>query len=175
MRSIIQRGRRSSEQVEGNAPRRRHMPGRRLRKALTTATAVASAAALSTVLFASPASAGLVDGDITNRLSSAFTVKIADFGTGGQPGCSTWNAGWNSCTHYWLPSGKADGQIGLGTNFDTDGFMVENSRYLVVAPNTSIWVAAGRWTKISDFSNVNCDESSSGGATCTVDMPLPSS
>jgi hypothetical protein len=133
-----------------------------------------AAIALGVVLAPSPASAGWADGDITNNLPSSYTVKIADLGNGQMPGCSTWNAGWFTCTHWWLPSGKADGQIGLGSNFDTDAFMVENRSYLLIAPNVNVWRGAGVWTKISDFSNVSCDESN-GSAVCIVDQPIPSS
>ena len=84
------------------------------------------------VLTATPAYAG-VRGDIRNDLPASYTVKIATFG-GGSSSCRTWNAGTQRCTHWWLPSGKADeGTDGIRPGMDTDGFMVEQP-VLVVLP-----------------------------------------
>lgn len=114
-----------------------------------------------------------MDGDITNRLPSAYTVMIAEWGTKQLPGCSTWNEGWYSCSNppYWLPSGKSDGEI-RSPGFDTDGFMVENRSYRVRFTNRTVSLAAGTWTAIDDFSNVNCFEAQDGPeriAYCDVD------
>ncbi|KAB1118388.1 hypothetical protein O7630_22065 [Micromonospora sp. WMMD718] len=114
---------------------------------------------------------GVFDGDITNNLSSTYTVKIADLG-GGSTSCGTWlstGAGPSyACTTWWLPSGKADDQI-RGSNFDTDAFMIESPYRVKIgtqAPKTYD-VPAFRWVKIPDGSNANCSLSS-GKPYCTV-------
>lgn len=128
--------------------------------------AFVSAALLGVAAFAvntTPAHAGAFDGDVTNKLPSSYTVKIADLGGGGSS-CKTWNAGTFNCTHWWLPTNKADDQI-KGSNFDTDAFMVEQ-QVLVYNFGTAIRVPAFTWTKIPDGSNVNCYLSP--GPVCTV-------
>ncbi|MEV4172370.1 hypothetical protein [Nonomuraea sp. NPDC049709] len=117
------------------------------------------------VLTATPAYAG-VRGDIRNDLPASYTVKIATFG-GGSSSCRTWNAGTQRCTHWWLPSGKADeGTDGIRPGMDTDGFMVEQPVLVVLPTGVAIRVAAFTWTKISDFEDVHC--SVSGGARCVI-------
>lgn len=140
---------------------------RRLTIALTSA---ATAVAVS-FFSAAPAQAGFFDGDVSNRLPSQYTVKIATFG-GGSSSCYAFNHNTSySCTHWWLPSGKADDQI-RGSNFDTDGFMVESSyRAKIYNGNGALlinqMVPAFQWTKIRSGANANC-ELVSGTPTCTV-------
>jgi hypothetical protein len=126
---------------------------------LATITAPVAQAASSV----SPQPLGWADGDVTNRLSAAYTVKIAVFGTGTQT-CDIWNSTDFKCVHWWLPSGQADDQI-RGSNFDTDGFMVE-SNYRVIEDGVTYYVGARRWTRISNGENVNCYYS--GGPICSV-------
>lgn len=115
---------------------------------------------------------GVFDGDVSNWLSSSYTVKIAAFGSGSS-WCATWGANGAgptySCTHWWLPSGQADDQI-RGSNFDTDAFMIETNYFVKVRPlngGYSFSVPAFKWTKISDGWNVNCSLEGST-PTCTI-------
>ncbi|GII79223.1 hypothetical protein Sru01_42050 [Sphaerisporangium rufum] len=106
---------------------------------------------------AAGAQAGALDGDVTNRLSSSYTVKIATFsGSGLTENCQVDGGKLYKCKTYWLPSGKADDQI-RGANWDTDAVMVE-SRYKVErwGGTSSHWVNAKIWTKFSSIENATC-------------------
>lgn len=131
----------------------------RMRRRLSPILALALGTALATsvVAPAQAASAGVFDGDVTNRLSSAYTVKVATFsGPNRSEKCLATNGTTYTCRTYWLPSGRADDQIN-GTNWDTDALMVESSYRIYNLNGTYQTVPAFRWYKISDGDNRTCE------------------
>lgn len=126
------------------------------------ATVVFAASLLGISLAATAANAG-VRGDVDNDLPSSYTVKIAIFGSGSLS-CSTWNAGSQRCTHWWLPSGTTDD--GIRPGMDTDGFMVEQPVLVVLPTGVGIRIDAFKWTKINDWEDVRCYLAP--GATCVI-------
>lgn len=116
----------------------------------------AAGLSVSTVVLGAPqAEAGAFDGDVTNRLPSSYTVKIATFG-GGSERCAVDGGATYNCTTYWLPSGQSDDQI-RGRNWDADGVMVEQSYKVERWGGTSShWVSGFTWTKFSSVENATC-------------------
>ncbi|TPQ17133.1 hypothetical protein [Streptomyces sporangiiformans] len=106
-----------------------------------------------------------------NKLPSNYTVKIAYFGQGSAE-CRTWNAGKQTCKHWWLPGGKSSKDI-LGTWSDTDGFMVESTYWVNDhgdGGEDPKKVSGGTWTKISSHEIARCDERPAYGAFCEIDV-----
>ncbi|MBG0832970.1 hypothetical protein HS041_35295 [Planomonospora sp. ID67723] len=128
-----------------------------MKKRLMTVLAIASVSLPAAILSPAQAQAGALDGDVTNRLSSGYTVKIATFsGSNLNERCSVDGGATYNCRTYWLPSGKSDDQIN-GRNWDTDAVMVEQ-RYKVErwGGTSSQWVSAFKWTKFSSVENATC-------------------
>jgi hypothetical protein len=128
-----------------------------MKKRLMTVLGIASVSIPVAILSPTQAQAGALDGDVTNRLSSGYTVKIATFsGSNHTERCAVDGGATYNCRTYWLPSGKSDDQIN-GSNWDTDAVMVEQ-RYKVErwGGTSSKWVAAFKWTKFSSIENATC-------------------
>ncbi|MFC7641139.1 hypothetical protein ACFQX6_09200 [Streptosporangium lutulentum] len=124
---------------------------------LVLALALGAAVTTSVVAPAQAASAGVLDGDVTNRLSSTYTVKVATFsGSNLTEKCPATNGTTYSCRTYWLPNGRADDQIN-GRNWDTDALMVESPYRVYSWTGTYQNVPAFRWYKISDGDNRTCE------------------
>jgi hypothetical protein len=117
-----------------------------------------------------PTTNGAFDGDVTNRLPSNYTVKIATFTPPNLPErCSVHGGATYNCRTYWLPSGRADDQIN-GRNWDTDGFMVEQD-YIVErwAGTSQTRVPGFRWTRISSIENATCFLDGGSTPICEVE------
>nr|WP_062339376.1 hypothetical protein [Herbidospora sakaeratensis] len=100
---------------------------------------------------------GVFDGDVTNRLPSSYTVKVATFTPPNLPETCVLNTGESvRCRTYWLPSGRADDQIN-GTNWDTDALMVESNYRLYKINGSYINIPAFRWYKILSGDNRTCE------------------
>jgi hypothetical protein len=132
-------------------------------KTLSRAGAVLVAVCAVVGLTNAPAQAGAF-GLVINDLHSSYTVKVAEFGVGGES-CPAWNGNGPgngvtyTCRTRWLPSGRRSDSGDFSFWYDADGVMIQ-SDYEVYLESTGTfhWVPAFTWTRIHNNGTAHCYE-----------------